>query len=203
MSKPRFDDKQIAVARVYSRAMLDLAEAQGEAEELLAELAELAATLERNPELAAFMASPLVDADERAASLKKLFRDRASDLLVDSLQVLNRKGRLALVGAVAETYRDEFQKRRGRIDVHVHTAVPLTAELRDRLRDAAAGFTGKDPELIEEVDESMIGGMVLRIGDQKLDGSVAYEIRKLRVAFHERAVHELHSVRGGVTDAAD
>ncbi|MCP4657925.1 MAG: ATP synthase F1 subunit delta [bacterium] len=190
------------MARVYSRAMLDLAEAQDEAEGLLAELAELAAYLDRSPEFAAFMASPLVDADERAASIKKLFRDHASHLLVDSLQVLNRKGRLALVGAVAETYREQYQRRRGKIDVQVRTAVPLTTNLREKLRAAAAGFTGKDPELIEEVDESMIGGMVLRIGDQKLDGSVAYEIRKLRATFHERAVHEIHNVRG-VTDAAD
>jgi len=201
MSMPRFDDKQIAIARVYSRSMLNLAEKQGEAEGLLAELGELAAYLERNPEFATFLASPMIDTDERAASLKKLFRDKASHLLVDSLQVLNRKGRLALLGAVAETYRDEFQKRRGRIDVHVRTAVPLTAGLRDELRAVAAEFTGKEPVLIEEIDDAMIGGMVLRIGDQKLDATVAYRIRKLRSAFHERAVHEIHRVRGTVPEA--
>lgn len=196
MSMPRFDDKQIAIARVYSRSMLDLAEKRDEAEGLLAELGDLATYLERNPEFATFLASPMVDADERAASLKKLFRDKASHLLVDSLQVLNRKGRLALLGAVAETYRDEYQKRRGRVDVHVRTAVPLTDGLRAQLRTAAADYTGKDPVLIEEVDDAMIGGIVLRIGDQKLDATVAYRIRKLRSAFHERAVHEIHRVRG-------
>ncbi|MCH9035669.1 MAG: F0F1 ATP synthase subunit delta, partial [Planctomycetes bacterium] len=101
----RATDKELALAKVYSKAMLDLAESQGQAEELLDELHALADLLDENDQLDAFLSSPTVDVTARAQTLEKAFRGKASDLLVDSLQVLNRKERLGLLRAVCETYR--------------------------------------------------------------------------------------------------
>ena len=89
-------DKELALAKVYSKSMLDLAESQGQADELLDELMAMKEMLDKNAQLDDFLSSPTVDVTARAQTLEKAVRGKASDLLVDSLQVLNRKERLGL-----------------------------------------------------------------------------------------------------------
>ena len=101
----KVNDKHIAIARVYSRSLLDLAVAQGQAEELRDELLWLAGYMSENADFSHFITSPQIDADDRVASLEKMFRGKLSDLLVDGLQVIHRKGRLDLLPTIAETYR--------------------------------------------------------------------------------------------------
>jgi len=196
----KLDEKQVSVARVYSRAMLDLAESEGQAESLFEELRDLAALMHRDEGFRRFLISPLVKVGERAKFLEKNLRGRASDLLVNSLQVLNSHGRLDFLDTIIEVYHQEYQGRHGRIDVRVTTAVPLDDALRQQLRSAAERMVGREPELVEEVDESLIGGMIVRVGDRKIDTSVANDLRKLRHRLSERAGQEIHLGRleGGV-----
>ncbi len=199
---PKADDKQIAVARVYSRAMHDLAVSRGEADALAEELGELAAYVDRNDELGNLFASPLIDPGDRAKSLEQLFRGRTSDLLVDSLQVINRKDRLALLGVIAEAYHLRHQEHLGRVDVRVTTAEPLGPALRERLVTVLLKHSGRQPQLIEEIDQSLIGGIVLKIDDQKIDASVIHQIGRLRRALRERSEHEIHRGRRAAAEAA-
>ncbi|MEM1177237.1 MAG: ATP synthase F1 subunit delta [Acidobacteriota bacterium] len=188
---PRFNDKELAVARVYGRALLSLADNAGQAEEVLEELMWLADYAKDDAGFSRFISSPTVDENERGASLEKMFRGRLSDLVVDALQVINRKGRMALLPAVAETYRQDHRDLRGHVDVHVRTAVPLSDGLRQKVHAAVAGYSGLEPKLHESVDESLIGGIVLQIGDRKIDASVKNEVhryRKLLLALAEREI---------------
>jgi F-type H+-transporting ATPase subunit delta len=189
-----FDDKQLAVARVYSRALLELAEERGIGDEVGDDLQGLARYVAENPDFADFLASPLIDAKERQAALETILRGRVSDLLVDGLQVVNRKERMLLVPAIAETYRQELRDRRGRVDVLVKTPVVLPAGLREKLAAAVARFTGRQPDLLEKVDPGLLGGMVVQIGDDKIDASVASQLKALSEALLERASQEI--VRG-------
>lgn len=184
------NEKEIAVARVYARSMLGLAEQRGEAEALLEELRELAAELELQPELTGFLANPFVDLERKGAAIEKLLRGSASDLLVDSLQVVNRKRRLPLIAAIAMVYRLEYEKAHDVEAVNAVTAVPLTKGLRERVMAAAEGFTGKRVRLEERVDPDLIGGLVLEVGDQKLDSSVSADLERLHRALLERAALE-------------
>ena len=187
------DDRSMAVARVYTDAMLDLAEARGQEDELGDELAALAEVYRRDPQFERFVSSPLVDAEEREASLERMLRGRASDLLVDSLQVMNRKGRLGLLPAVAESYRHTLYRRRGRVEVQVASAVELSEANREQLRQAIHRRTGRDPVLEVTVDPSLIGGLVVRIGDQKIDASVATQLENLSQTLLTRAAREVGS----------
>lgn len=184
-------DRELSLARIYSRSILELAEEQGQAEAVLDELQELVKYLDRNPEFETFLASPLVDNEDRGRTLEKALRGKASDLLVDSLQVVNRKGRLGLLRAIAEGYRIEFRDLRGIADAIVRTAVPLTEPMRVRVSESVARFTGKQPFLIEKVDPSLIGGVVIEVGGRKIDGSVASRLRELGQALERRASQEI------------
>ena len=191
----KVDNKQIALAKVYSQAIYDLAKSRGEVETLLEELQEVVGAVERDEAFATFVSSPLVDADERAQAIERIFRGRASDLLVDALQVIHRKGRLALLPTIAQACRREHQEQSGQIDVHVRTAVALSDGLREDLRRAIRERYGKQPDLREQVDPSLIAGMVLQVDDEKVDSSVVRQIAKLRNTLHERAAKEIHRSR--------
>lgn len=184
--------RDLRVARIYAKAMLDLAAAQGEEDSLLDELHELGRAVAGDAELATFLASPLVSAGSRAKVLETIFRRRASDLLVDSLEVINRKGRLGLAAAIAEAYRGEYRERRGLVDARVTTAVPLGEAQRANLAAAVAKLTGKQPELIERVDPAILGGLVVEVAGEKIDTSLATQLRDMGAILAERAAAELH-----------
>lgn len=182
----RVDNRELAVARVYAQSLLTLAEEAGISDQVQAELAGLAAEAVRSPELVAFLASPLVGESHRAEALEAMFRGRLSDLFLDTLQVMNGKGRLGLVRALDAAFQEELDRLRGWVDVAVTTAIPLSDELRERVRSVVAGRSAKQPRLRESVDPEILGGMVLRIGDRKLDASVARELRRMDQRLRDR-----------------
>ena len=186
------DERQLAIARVYAEALLGLAESSGQVDQMLEELLQLGSLMDEAPELEEYLQSPLVKEESRREALENLFRERLSDLLVDTLQVMNRKGRLELIHALVEAYRQEYEVLRGQVDVRVTTAIPLSDTVRQRLRVTTSKLTGKEAQLVEKIDPSILGGMILQVGDGKMDTSIARKIRKLAEEMVERASRELH-----------
>jgi F-type H+-transporting ATPase subunit delta len=112
--------------------------------------------------------------------------------------VINRKGRLSSLRAIAEAYRVALRDLRGWMDVHVRTAVPLSEPLRQRLIQALAASTSRKPALIEHVDPSVVGGLVVEVEGRKIDASVASRLHGLSEALLARASREIHSGRAYV-----
>ncbi len=199
----KLDAQQVAVARVYALALLELARTNHQEQAVLEELDVMCEHFDRQPRLEEILGDPGVDETERAEILERVLRDRANDLVVNTLQVMNRKGRMALLRHLVEAYRDELAKLENMLDATATTAVPLTAETRKRLVEALTRFTGKKVLLAEAVDDSLIGGMVLRLGDQKIDSSVARELWRVGARLNERASEELASGGSSLTDSID
>lgn len=191
----RLDEKQVAVARIYSRAMFDLAESEGATEALMSELQDLLSLVRERDDLRDFMTSPMVEQPDREKVLEKLFRGRSSDLLVNGLQILNKNGRLSLLPTIVETFREAYQEHHGHIDVQVTSAAPLSEAAKKGLAAAATRLAGREAVLVETVDESLIGGMVVRVGDRKIDTSVRTELFKLRHTLDERSALEIYRSR--------
>lgn len=179
------------VAQVYARALLGLAEEAEAAESVLEELEGLRALLDRLPELESLFASPLVEAEDKARMLEERLRGRAGDLVVDCLQVMNRKGRLGLARELVTAYRELYEEARGIVGVRVVTAVPLTDEQRREIAEVASRITGKRARLDEAVDPSLLGGVVLYADDRKLDASVRRRVEEVGERLLARTVSEM------------
>lgn len=192
---------RLGVARLYARSMLEVARESGAEESLYEELRDLAGLIEDDEELASFFASPLVDAAARRDSLETMFRGRASDLLVDSLQVVNGKGRLGLMPEITEAYRQELRELRGEIEVEVVTAVELDVAARERLAGLVGEITGKTGILRERIDADLLGGLVLRVGGAKIDTSLKQQLDALSRSVAARVSQELISNKEYATDA--
>jgi F-type H+-transporting ATPase subunit delta len=195
------EDHNREVGRLYGESILKVAEEQGQAEALLDELDGVVEYLDRTPEFETFLASPLVEADSRTKVIEDAFRGKASDLLVDSLQVINRKGRLDALRAVVVAYRAALRDLRGWMDVRVRTAVPLSEPLRQQLLQALEASTRRKPSLIEQVEPALLGGLVVEIEGRRIDASVASRLHDLSEALLTRASREIH--RGSAAYVAE
>jgi F-type H+-transporting ATPase subunit delta len=183
------------IADTYADTLVDLAQEAGVADEVLADFGRFVELMKRDDAFADFMMNPGVDLDNRGKVLEKHFRRRINDLLLNTLLVINRKGRSRLVELIYERFGAKLEEARNEIDVQVTSAVPLTNKLRERIRQVASEMSGKSAKLIEKVEPAILGGLVLRIGDEKIDNSVARHVEGARESLLERAAHEVRSGR--------
>lgn len=188
-----FDDKVVALARIYADALLRVADGAGLADEVREEMDTLGTLQTERPAFHDFLVNRGIEEDERRDSLESMFRGRLSDVTVNFLQVLNRKERSALLPAVVAAYRDAHDRLRRRVEVRVTSARPLSDDQRGRLAAAIRRRTGMDARFDETVDASLLGGMVVQIGDAKTDGSAATRLHNLSEALLARASREIHS----------
>jgi F-type H+-transporting ATPase subunit delta len=199
----RIDEQEVAVADVYAGALLKLAEQRGEGDTVLEELSAIHDLLEEEVEFAAFLSNPTVDLEARRVALDHTFQGRANDLLVNTLQVMNRRDRLNLIPALVAAYQRELDDLRRRESVEVSTAVPLSDPLREQLTRAVGKMTGRRVRLVENVDDDLIGGLVVKIGDRKIDTSVARGLALMGERFNERASAEVQIAETYVSDSGE
>lgn len=187
------DNNTRALGRLYGRALLDAAtETSGtEAAALSLELVEIGTLLDRQPDFEAWLASPSVNAKEKTAAIEKLFRGRASDLLTDALQVIGRKGRLAGLRAIVAGFQAEYREARGILSASVETARPLSEAQRTDLAAAIGTYTGKTIEITEKLNPALLGGIVVRAGDERIDGTAASALARFSARLDVRAASEI------------
>ncbi len=167
------------VARVYARALFDAAKDAGRVEPVRRELGDFVAALAASAPLRHVFADPQVGDEAKRRVLAELTHD-ADPLLAGALQLLLKKGRFAVVGEI----RDEFEALAAAaaevVKVEVTSAVELAPEHEERLAAKVAAATGRRVELSKHVDAGVLGGLVVRVGDVIVDGSLRSRIAQLR-----------------------
>ena len=185
-----FDSGQEHVGAVYAKALLGAAAKGGEAAAVVEELESLVAdVLDRLPVLEATLASPRVPATAKLELLDKSLAGRMSGTLLTFLKVVCRHGRFACMRAISRAARQLLNELEGRVDVQVRTPTPLSAELRELVTRRLESMLGKQVNLFVREDESLIGGMVVRVGDMVYDASVAYGLSRLRESAVDLMIH--------------
>ncbi len=171
-----------ALSTVYARSLFDLAQG-GDGDQVVLEIADeleqLCELAREEPAFGEFLASPIIDVTRRGASLKSMLEGRVSDLCLRFMLVLNDKGRLGHLESIATAYDALVQEAHGRVEVDVFTAMPINEQDLEPVRAQVAAALSKEPVLHAYVDESMLGGIRLQIGDQLIDGSVSTRLRRL------------------------
>jgi F-type H+-transporting ATPase subunit delta len=189
-------DEAIALARRYAEALVDAAQKEGQADAALDELAEIESdVLAEFPGFARVLASDRVPATEKDRILTDVFEGRASSLVLRFLRVLNRHGRLGLLGPIIREARAIWDRRNRRIPVSVRSAVALDDSQMQALSDRLQRLVAGTPILTATIDPGLIGGLVVQVGDQLYDGSVKSRLALLRHRLIEGKTHEIQSRR--------
>lgn len=202
MSNPLEEAKQFKkadvsaerIARVYAESLFNAAGGEAEAVgEELRELVEVACKKEAL--LYPFMASGSIASKVKKEFFEKNFRGKASDTLVDFLQVLNNHGRLELLQAIAQGFRELVNEKSKRVTAFVKSAVALSDDQRQALKKQLNDMFHVEPMLDEQLDPELLGGLIVRVGDWQFDGSLKARINQLKNQLLERSSHEIQGRR--------
>lgn len=180
---PLTDAQPDALAQTYAYSLFELANGKGgrsAVEETQSELEDILELARQDKRFNEFLASRVLGTEDRSTSLMNIFKGRINDLTLRFLLVLNEKGRLPHLPAIAAAFDNIVQKKFGRVEVDVFTAAPMSPDELRGVRDRLGQSLGKEVIVHPYTDGSMIGGVKFRIGDQLVDGSVATRLRKLR-----------------------
>ncbi len=184
------------IAKVYAEALLNAAEAEGQADAVQAELEALVREVfKADPQLEGFFGSGAVGRNRRAEVIRHVFEGRAGGLFLSFLLVLNEHERLDLIRPVLTVFRALRDQRARRIRVRVQTAVPLSGDHAARLERELRETFRLEPVLETAVEPTLLGGMVVRVGDWLYDASVRTRLQTIRNQLIERSSHEIQSRR--------
>lgn len=180
-----------SVSRAYASALVELAEADGQLSEVADELEQLSELIAREPALKSLLSTRALSVSERAGAIERLFKGQVSELVYRFLQVVNQKDRINKLAGIIDAFGDVVAERKGIVEVDIHVASKLDDAQAQRVAQGIGQSLGKEVALHQYVDEKLIGGLKIRIGDKLIDASVATQLklmqRKLVAAGREKA----------------
>ena len=189
------DPSAKAVARVYAVAFLDAAAKAGE-EGAIDELTSLwDDVLQPNPEAQRLLTTEITTREEKLGLLERAVAPLASELLTSFLSVLAVNDRLDLLPVIlAEAWREQ-ESRDNKQRVIIRSARELTSEQQEQIQSRLEAALPFHPVLQPVHDESMVGGVVIQVGDTVFDGSLRTRLKDLQDRLRERYLHEIQSER--------
>ncbi len=170
-----------ALAERYAGALVDVALANKQAEQVKKELSAFAALVRESPELHAFLSNPSIARASKHAAIEQLVkRMGASRTLRNYLFVIVDQRRAGLLIEIEQAFGALLDARQGITQATVTSAADLTAKERKELDSALAELTGRKVQAQYHTDAALIGGAVVKIGSTIYDGSVRAQLDRLR-----------------------
>jgi F-type H+-transporting ATPase subunit delta len=170
-----------ALARRYAAALADVVTMRGEAQEVRDELEAWETMTQSNPQLLEVFRHPTIPHEQKRAVLNDLVaRTRVRPTTANFLQVLLQNHRLGDLSEVNRQFAQELDRRSNIVTAQVTTARPLPHDAQESLRAKLSRMTGRSVRLEFDVDDSLIGGVVTRIGSTLYDGSVRGQLEQIK-----------------------
>jgi F-type H+-transporting ATPase subunit delta len=168
------------IARNYAETLLELARRANDLDGWGKMIMDVANALEADASLRLFLETPRVSADAKNEILAKAFQDRMPRLFVRYLQALVKNRRQALIPEIAEQYRSLLDAVEGRVHAQVVVARETGDDEQDMIARELSRVLGKTVIPHLTINPAILGGLVVRVGDQVMDGSVRRRLSKLR-----------------------
>ena len=173
------------VTEGYADALFGLAVAEGQLGRVETELYDLARAVEGSSELADALSDPRVPPDRLETLISELLSDRASPVTGEAVGLLVRMGRLGDLVGIADRLAEKAALSRGRQIAEVRSAVRLSSETVERLEGVLSGVVGHPVEVRVVIDPEVLGGLVARVGDLVVDGTVRSRMDQVRTLLAE------------------
>ncbi len=173
-------------ARVYAEALFDVAKERGKLDAIRDELGQFVDALDRNRELQVFFFSPYFSSAEKEEGLKRAVSGADAEL-VNFLELLIEKGRMTEVFRIRRQFEELWKHENRRLDVTVTSAVELDPAVVAKIGEEIERQTGQTVDLASGVDEEILGGIVLQVGNMVLDASIRSRLEKLRKSVAQAA----------------
>jgi F-type H+-transporting ATPase subunit delta len=167
------------IAQVYARSLFAVAKEQGKIDEIRDQLGQVADALTENQSLQVFFFSPYFSTAEKRDGLGKAV-EGAEEILVNFLGLLIENHRMPVLFRIRRAYDALWEEENRLLPVSVTSAIELDKGTVQQIGDRIAEQTGRKVELSAAVEPEILGGIVVRVGNQVLDASVRNRLEQLR-----------------------
>ena len=164
----------------YANALLEVSRAEGHLADIQDELFRFARTFEGSDELRAALTDPLLPTSRRVAVVDDILGGKALQTSAALAAFVVAAGRAGELPAIIDRFVELAAAEQRRAVAEVRSAIELTPDQTERLRGALNRATGKEVEVKVVIDPSVLGGIVARVGDLVIDGSVRHRLEQLR-----------------------
>ncbi len=182
-----------AIGVRYAQALFDMAKAKNQVDAQLAELVKVQVIFRNHQSLVRALQSPTVPSPVKKSILQKVLTGRSDATTLHFFYVLVDKGREVYVDSVIDSYKELVRQSRDEVKVVVQSADKLDDSLIKQVEASMKSYTGKKVELEFEVIPELLGGLVFRIGDRIIDGSIRNQLNQI----HERLAKAGAAAVGG------
>ena len=168
------------VARVYANSIFDIANEKNILPQIEEELKVISDVMTEESNFRNYLNSPGINNDSKKGFVDKVFAGKISEYIVNLLKLLIDNGRQSVVGEIYKAYVELNDIANNRQRITVITQSNLNATLLDKIKLEIGKKLGKEIIVTEQVDESILGGIIIKIGDLVIDGSLAKGLKNIR-----------------------
>jgi ATP synthase F1 delta subunit len=173
-------------ARVYAEALFEVGREKGKLDSLQQQLGQFADAVERDRDLQVFFFSPYLSSAEKKEGIERAITG-AEPELINFLELLVDKQRMTEIFRIRREFEELWKQENRRIDVTVTSAVELDPAVVEKIGQEVERQTGEKVELSSRVDDGILGGIVLQVGNMVLDASIHSRLEKLRKSVAQAA----------------
>jgi len=176
--------KDSRVAIRYAKSLISLAEERQVLEQVKEDMLTIKSVCEENHDLTDMLKSPIVKGDVKNTILNKIFATKVCELSLAFINIVTNKKREAILGVIAENFISLYNESKNIVTASVTTAIAMSDDIRKQALAQLKLVVGDAQVQMEErVDENLIGGFVLRVGDLEFNASVANKLQQLKREF--------------------
>lgn len=180
---------EFKVASRYAKSLIDLSQEQDVLETVKQDMEQFINVLRTNKELQAVLRNPIVKQDKKESILNALFKDKVHPSVSAFFRLMVRKGRAGILYPTAKEFIREYNEVKGIVHASVVSATRLSDANLNALKAVIAEEIKKEVILHNEVDPTLIGGFVVRVGDRQVDASIAGRLQQLERHFELSGVN--------------
>lgn len=167
------------IARIYATSLFQAAEGRGKIDSIKSQLGQFTDALEQDADLRLFLLSPYFSGEEKSAGIDRVLSG-AEPEFVNFLKLIAERHRLPALARIRTQYEALWAEHNKLLPVTVTSAVALPQETIEKIGTSVETQTGRKVELTGRVDDEIIGGLVLQVGNMVLDASIKGRLERLR-----------------------
>lgn len=168
------------IASRYAEALFQVGEETNTTDALYKELVDILDVLKSNKDFYNILKSPLIGKEEKKNLVISIFNNQVSDNLINFLKIIIDKDRMNALEVMQSSYKDLLNDKNNIIEGFAITAVPMSKEEIEQLENKLSKKYNKNITLENKIDESILGGVLVRLGNEEIDGTVKSRLAKMK-----------------------
>ena len=169
----------------YAKSLLGLVVEQNKLEDTLSDMKHIVSVCSENKDLSLLLKSPIIKTDKKMSILSEIFSKSISDVTMSFIHIITSKKREMYLEGIAESFISLYKVHNNIESVTLTTAVPIDENTKSEILSYIKKKGKTDVELTEIIDEDILGGMIVKMGDKQLDASVIRDIKELKKTFNK------------------